>query len=104
MDKGIGTGRAATGPESVAEAVASGKVHELHLDLGFRESGWKCTQCGALGVRVPLGCHVCGSAVEGVELGEELIRGTLATDGKVLIVDGHQGLSDERGVAALLRY
>ena len=104
LDKGVGTGRAATGPEAVAETVASGKVHELHLAPGFRESGWKCFQCGTLGVRVPLGCHVCGGAVEGVELGEEFIRGTLARDGKVLIVEGHEGLWDERGVAALLRY
>jgi peptide chain release factor subunit 1 len=104
LNKGVGTGRVVTGPEAVAGAVAAGKVHELQLDLGFREPGWKCFGCRALGVRVPLGCDVCGASIEGVELGEEFIRGTLAMDGTVLIVDGHDGLWEERGVAALLRY
>jgi peptide chain release factor subunit 1 len=104
LDKGLGMGRGLAGPEQVAEAAAAGRVHELFLDTGFREMGWRCTACGALGCRAPLGCPVCGGAVEFAELGEELIRATLATDGKVVMVDGHRGLQDERGVGAILRY
>lgn len=104
LDKSLGMGRAVSGPDAVADAVAAGKVHILYLDREFREKGWKCFECGVLGVRVPLGCPVCGAPVEGVEIGEELIRGVLATDGVVVSLEGHPGLQAERGVGALLRY
>jgi len=104
LDKGPNAGRVAVGPEPVAQAVSGGKVHLLYLDRAFRESGWKCFHCGALGIKVPLGCPRCAAAVEGVELGEELVRGTLATDGRVVAVDGHEGLRAEGGAGAILRY
>jgi len=104
LNKVRGTGRAVVGPDSVAQAVAAGRVHVLYLARSFRESGWKCFQCGALGIKVPLGCPQCGKPVEGVELGEEFVRGTLAADGKVVAVNGHEGLLSEGGVGAALRY
>jgi len=104
LDKGRNAGRVAVGPDPVARAVSEGRVHELYLDGAFRESGWKCFQCGALGIKVPLGCPRCGAAVEGAELGEELVRGTLATDGRVVAVSGHDGLLAEGGAGAILRY
>lgn len=104
LNKVRGTGRGVAGPEPVAQAVAAGRVHVLYVTRSFRESGWKCFACGALGVKVPLGCPQCGKPVEGVELGEELIRGTLAADGKVVALDGHGGLQGEGGVGAALRY
>ncbi len=104
LNKVRGTGRAVVGPEPVAQAVAAGRVHVLYVARPFRESGWKCFQCGALGIKVPLGCPQCGKPVEGVELGEELVRGTLAADGKIVAVNGHDGLLGEGGVGAALRY
>ncbi|MDW7711683.1 MAG: Vms1/Ankzf1 family peptidyl-tRNA hydrolase [Deferrisomatales bacterium] len=104
LNKVRGTGRGVAGPEPVAEAVAAGRVHVLYLARAFRELGWKCFSCGGLGVKVPLGCPGCGKAVEGVDLAEELIRGTLAADGKVVAVNGHGGLLGEGGVGAALRY
>lgn len=104
LDKGLGMGRAVTGPESVADAVASGKVHELYLDADFRDTGWKCSNCRGLGVRVPLGCPLCSAPVERVDLGEEFVRRALAADGKVVTVAGHEGLRGAWGVGAMLRY
>ncbi|MDF1552113.1 MAG: Vms1/Ankzf1 family peptidyl-tRNA hydrolase [Deferrisomatales bacterium] len=104
LDRSAGPGRAVVGPTAVADAVASGKVHQLYLDEGFRDMGWKCFGCGALGVKVPLGCPGCGAPAEGVDLGEELVRGTLATDGTVVAVAGVDGLQREGGVGARLRY
>jgi peptide chain release factor subunit 1 len=104
LDSGRKAGRVAVGPEPVAQAVSGGKVHVLYLESAFRESGWKCFHCGALGIKVPLGCPRCAKAVEGVELGEEFVRGTLATDGRVVAVDGHDGLRAEGGAGAVLRY
>ncbi|MBI5445320.1 MAG: hypothetical protein HY900_29425 [Deltaproteobacteria bacterium] len=100
----LGSPRAITGPDAVAQAVAAGKVRTLYIDGRFREPGWKCFSCGALGVKVPLGCPVCQTPVETVELGEELVRGTLAADGDVVPVREHEGLRAEGGVAAALRY
>ncbi len=104
LERSPGKGRSALGPEAVSEAVAQGKVHELYLDRGFQAAGWKCFHCGALGVKVPLGCSRCGADVDSVELGEELVRGTLATDGRVVVLDGHEKLWAEGGAGATLRY
>ncbi|GAB4280535.1 MAG: hypothetical protein Kow0092_36140 [Deferrisomatales bacterium] len=104
LDKGLGTSRAVADPEEVAQAVAAGKVHVLYQDVGFSMAGWKCFQCKALGVRVPLGCPVCGAPVEGVDLGEEFVRDTLAADGRFVSVQGHAELQRRGGVAAALRY
>lgn len=104
LNKVRGAGRGAVGPEAVAEAVAAGRVHVLYLAQSFREAGWKCFGCGALGVKAPPECPQCGKPVEGAELGEELVRGTLAADGRVVAVNGHGGLQGEGGVGAALRY
>jgi peptide subunit release factor 1 (eRF1) len=104
FDKAIGSGKAVAGAEAVAGAVGAGKVHVLYLDTKFREPGWKCFQCGALGLKTSLGCPVCNSALEAVELGEEMVRGTLAADGRAFSLSGHPALRAEGGAAALLRY
>ncbi len=99
-----GERRAAAGLRAVAGAVRDGKVHRLFLDRGFRAQGWKCFACGEMGERAPLGCPRCGQPVDSVELGEEFIRGTLAADGEVVVLDGTPGLDRAGGVAAGLRY
>lgn len=104
LDRGPGTGRGVSGAEAVAGAVGSGRVHVLYLDEGYREEGWKCFRCGQVGLKVPSGCPACGAPVETVDLGEELVRGTLAADGSVVLLSQHGGLRAEGGVAARLRY
>ena len=104
LGKILGTGRAVVGPEAVAQAVRGGRVRTLYVDKGFREKGWKCPGCGAMGGRTPQACPDCSGAVEAVELGEELVRGVLAADGKVVTVVDHDGIGSVGGAAARLRY
>ena len=96
--------RAAVGLRAVAEGVRDGKVHRLFLERAFQVQGWKCFACGEMGERTPLGCPRCGEPVEAVELGEEFIRGALATDGEVFVMAGVPELGRAGGVAAELRY
>lgn len=104
LDKGIGMGRAIAGPEAVADAAGSGRVHEIYLDSDFRGMSWSCSKCGSIKPPTRSECQLCGSPVEEVDLGEELVRQTLMTDGKVVTVNGHPGLREAGGVAAVLRY
>jgi primosomal protein N' len=76
----------------------------LYLEKSFREVGWTCHSCGQAGVKVPLGCPACGESVATSELGEELVRGTLAADGAVVVVKDHSALRAGGGVAASVRY
>ncbi len=103
FERVVAGGRAATGAEEVSRAVTAGKVRTLFLDRSYKTTGWKCFSCGALGVKVPLGCPVCKAGVKGVELAEEIVRGTLSADGHIVPVGDHEGLR-EWGVGALLRY
>lgn len=104
LSKVMGTGKAVVGSEAVAQAVRAGKVHTLYLEKNFRETGWTCRACGTLGGRIPGECPACSRPVERVELGEEFVRSTLASDGRVVPVTGHDGVSAVGGVAARLRY
>lgn len=104
LEERPGTGRAVVGPGPVSEAVSAGRVRTLYLDREFGEMGWACSSCGALGLKVPLGCPACGAPVEAAKLGEELLRGVLARDGGVVALRGHGGLREVGGVAAQVRY
>jgi peptide subunit release factor 1 (eRF1) len=104
FEKGVGTGRAASGSDSVAQAVTAGKVHTLYLDKSFREPGWTCSPCNLVGAKIPAACPSCGKPVDAAEVGEELVRRTLATDGTVSVVRDHPGLLSRGGVAAMVRY
>ncbi len=104
LEERPGTGRVVVGPGAVAEAVAAGRVRTIYLDRDFQETGWGCSACGALGLKVPLGCPGCDAAVETVALGEELLRGVLARDGGFVLLGGHAGLGEVGGVAAQVRY
>ncbi|RMG90451.1 MAG: hypothetical protein D6708_08425 [Candidatus Dadabacteria bacterium] len=97
-------GGRAVGVEAVSEAVRDGRVHELFLLDSFERPGWVCPSCGEMGERVPLGCPRCGAAVDAVELGEEWVRGVLASDGGVAVFRDHPILEEAGGSVAVLRY
>lgn len=104
LGKVLGTGKAVVGPEAVAQALRAGKVRTLYVDRSFRDSGWRCPACGAVGSRTPGACPECAGAVEASDLGEEFIRAALATDGRVVTIAEHDGVRAVGGVAARLRY
>jgi peptide subunit release factor 1 (eRF1) len=97
-------GLAVLGPEDVVLAVNERRVHRLILEEDFQRSGWRCRNCGALGMNHDEVCSFCQGALARVDaLGEELVGRVLAEDGEVEVVAHTNRLHSYRGVAALLR-
>jgi hypothetical protein len=97
-------GLAVLGPEDVVLAVNERRVHRLILEEDFARSGWRCRNCGALGMTHDEVCSFCQGSLARVDaLGEELMGRVLANDGEVEVVAHTNKLHSYRGVAALLR-
>jgi peptide subunit release factor 1 (eRF1) len=97
-------GLAVLGPEDVVLAVNERRVHRLILEEDFERSGWRCRNCGALGMNHDEVCTFCQGALARVDaLGEELVGRVLAEDGEVEVVAHTNRLHSYKGVAALLR-
>jgi peptide subunit release factor 1 (eRF1) len=97
-------GLAVLGPEDVVLAVNERRVHRLILEEDFERSGWRCRNCGALGMTHDEVCSFCQGPLARVDaLGEELAGRVLANDGEVEVVGHTNRLHSYRGVAALLR-
>jgi peptide subunit release factor 1 (eRF1) len=97
-------GLAVLGPEDVVLAVNEQRVQRLILEEDFERSGWRCRNCGALGMTHDEVCSFCQGPLARVDaLGEELAGRVLANDGEVEVVAHTNKLHSYRGVAALLR-
>ncbi|MFL5261642.1 MAG: hypothetical protein ACJ79L_04445 [Anaeromyxobacteraceae bacterium] len=97
-------GLAVLGPEDVVLAVNERRVHRLILEEDFERSGWRCRNCGALGMNHDEVCSFCQGSLARVDaLGEELVGRVLAEDGEVEVVAHTNRLHSYKGVAALLR-
>jgi hypothetical protein len=97
-------GMAVLGPDDVVLAVNERRVHRLILEEDFERSGWRCRNCGALGMTHDEVCSFCeGPLARVAALGEELMGRVLANDGEVEVVAHTNRLHSYAGVAALLR-
>ena len=97
-------GHAVLGPEDVVLAVNEQRVQRLIVEEDFERSGWRCRNCGALGMTHEELCSFCRGPLARVDaLGEELVGRVLASDGEVEVVAHTNRLHSYRGVAALLR-
>ena len=97
-------GMAVLGPEDVVLAVNERRVQRLILEEDFERSGWRCRNCGALGMTHDEVCSYCQGPLARVDaLGEELVGRVLANDGEVEVVAHTNRLHSYKGVAALLR-
>jgi hypothetical protein len=97
-------GLAVLGPEDVVLAVNERRVYRLILEEDFARSGWRCRNCGALGMNHDEVCSFCEGPLARVDaLGEELAGRVLEEDGEVEIVAHTNRLHSYAGVAALLR-
>jgi peptide subunit release factor 1 (eRF1) len=97
-------GMAVVGPEDVVLAVNERRVRRLILEEDFERSGWRCRNCGALGMTHDEVCSFCQGPLARVDaLGEELLGRVLAEDGEVEVVAHTNRLHSYDGVAALLR-
>jgi peptide subunit release factor 1 (eRF1) len=97
-------GLAVVGPEDVVLAVNERRVHKLIVEEDFERSGWRCRNCGAIGMTHDEVCSFCQGPLARVSaLGEELMGRVLAEDGEVEVVAHQNRLHSYKGVAALLR-
>jgi len=103
VDAGAG-GRASTGPDATLEAVNRGSVDRLYVLRSWEEAGRACSVCGSLQRGTSTACRWCGKPTSLVDLGEEMVRRVIATDGVVESVGADAGLQRASGIAARLRY
>jgi peptide chain release factor subunit 1 len=104
IETALARGTAKLGMSDTIEAVNRGQVHRLVLNRDLTRQGWQCTKCLALGEITPSVCPFCNSAIETVDLAEEMIRSVINRDGEVDMVKDHPHLSKYEGVGALLRF
>ena len=104
IETALARGAATVGISDTIDVVNRGQVHRLVLDTDLKRQGWQCTKCLALGEITPLSCPFCNSAIESVDLAEEMIRSVINRDGEVDMVTDHPQLSKYEGAGALLRF
>jgi peptide chain release factor subunit 1 len=104
IETALARGAATVGISDTIDVVNRGQVHRLVLDRDLKRQGWQCTKCLALGEITPLSCPFCNSAIESVDLAEEMIRSVINRDGEVDMVTDHPKLSKYEGAGALLRF
>jgi len=100
----LARGAAAVGLRDTIEAINRGQVHRLVLDSDLKRQGWQCIKCLALGDITALSCPFCNSAIETVDLAEEMIRSVINRDGEVDMIKDHPELNKYEGVGAMLRF
>ncbi|HZZ86358.1 MAG TPA: hypothetical protein VFE30_17640 [Anaeromyxobacteraceae bacterium] len=92
------------GLEDVVLATNERRVGRLLIEADFDADGWRCRQCGALGVEHTRACSFCQGPLELMpSMGEELVRRVLAEGGEVQVVAHANKLHSYQGVAAQLR-
>jgi peptide chain release factor subunit 1 len=104
IETALARGAATVGLRDTIEAINRGQVHKLILDRDLKKQGWQCTKCLALGEITSLSCPFCISAIETIDLAEEMIRSVINRDGEVDMVKDHPKLSKYEGVGAMLRF
>jgi peptide chain release factor subunit 1 len=104
IETALARGAGTVGIRDTIEAINRGQVHRLVLEGELKRQGWQCTKCFALGEITTLSCPFCNSAIETVDLAEEMVRSVINRDGGVDMVRDHPELSKYEGVGALLRF
>ncbi len=104
IETALARGPATVGLGGTIEAINKGQVHRLVLDRELKRQGWQCAKCLALGEITPPRCPFCNSALEAVDLAEEMVRSVINLDGEVSMVRDHPELSKHEGVGAMLRF
>ncbi|WP_373045042.1 Vms1/Ankzf1 family peptidyl-tRNA hydrolase [Vulgatibacter sp.] len=97
-------GLAVLGPQDVVLAANEGRVHRLLIEDGFDQSGWRCRNCDAIGMNAMASCGYCGQETTTVNLGEELARRVLESEGEVEVLEPTARLHHYHGIAAQLRH
>lgn len=87
-------------------AVNAGLVHKLVMHSDFHRRGWRCQECGYIGIpiEVSLQCTACSGEVAPVELGEAMVTEVLRHGGLFEPVTPDVRLAAHDGIGALLRH
>jgi len=97
-------GKGALGFESVVNAANQRRLEHLFIGPGVSRMGWRCTSCGIVGERIPLGCPSCSKSVVTVDLVEELIAAAQQESARVDFAPAGTILDQHEGIGAHLRF
>jgi len=96
--------QAVLGMSDVLLMLNEGRVQELFVDEGLRESGSFCPACNALSLE-PGSCRYCGNELEQVNYFADLVMQKAAQmGGKIEVVPDNEELRKSGGIGAFLRY
>ncbi len=97
-------GRGVVGLAGTLAALAEGRVGELIVSIDLSSPGVSCPSCGRLSERGRI-CAACGSRMERVaDVVEEAVVHALRQGCRVETVVDREGLAEQGGIGALLRF
>ena len=106
IKEGLGAGgKGVSGFDDVLGALRRHQVQTLLVDRNYRVPGWRCVECGWVGLVAAGQCPVCGGATVPVtDAVGEIVRLAILQNGQVEVGEGIAVLAELGGVAGVLRY
>lgn len=106
IKEGLGHGgRGVSGFDDVLGAVGRYQVQTLLVDRNYRVPGWRCLDCGWVGLAAADICPACGGRTTKIDdaVGE-IVRLAISQNGHVEVGENIPTLQELGGVAGVLRY
>lgn len=106
IKEGLGRGgRGVSGFDDVLGALGRHQVQILLVDRNYRVPGWRCVECGWVGLTAASRCPACGGATLPVaDAVGEIVRLAIVQNGQVEVGEDIPALDELGGVAGILRY
>jgi hypothetical protein len=106
IKEGLGAGgKGVSGFDDVLGALRRHQVQTLLVDRNYRVPGWRCVECGWVGLVASEQCPVCGGATVPVtDAVGEIVRLAILQNGQVEVGEDIAVLDELGGVAGVLRY
>jgi len=106
IKEGLGHGgRGVSGFDDVLGAVGRYQVQTLLVDRNYRVPGWRCVDCGWVGLTAADACPACGGRT--IKLDDavgEIVRLAISQNGHVEVGEDIPTLREMGGIAGVLRY
>jgi len=94
-----------TGLGDTLRAIHEGRVQNLLISEGYRESGYRCTGCGYIRMQKIYKCGFCGGKFEKIEDAVEMaVRKVLQDGGEVEVLHDNATLKEHGNIGGILRY
>jgi hypothetical protein len=106
IKEGLGAGgKGVSGFDDVLGALRRHQVQTLLVDRNYRVPGWRCVECGWVGLVAAEQCPVCGGATVPVtDAVGEIVRLAILQNSQVEVGEDIAVLDELGGVAGVLRY